>query len=93
MNDFISSSNDLEKSNIIPPNLFEEQKLFILTENKSKDVIQKIYKYANNKFKISIIWITKEVIRFFQLNGKNLYPSCKVYQGSRGLLIQRKLYR
>ena len=32
MNDFIKSTNNLEDSYIIPSNLFEEQKSFILTE-------------------------------------------------------------
>ena len=89
MNDFSQSSIELEDSYIIPPNLFEEQKPFILieipfcerNENKSKDFIRKFHEFTDSKFKISIKWITKKVKSFFPLKDKNMYPSCKVYQG------------
>lgn len=34
-----------------------------------------------NKFKISIKRITNNLIGFFQLHGKKMHPSCKMYQG------------
>ena len=76
-------------SYIIPPNLFEEEKPFILieipfcerNENKSKDFLRKFHDFTNSKYRISIKWITKKVKGFFPLKDKNMYPSCKIYEG------------
>ena len=66
VNGFLKSTNDLEDLYIIPPNLFGIQKSFILTEitfserneNKLKEFIRKFHEFTNNKFKISMKWIT-----------------------------------
>ena len=75
---------------IIPPNLFEKQKPFILieilfcdrNENKSTDFTQKkIYEFTNNKFKISIKSITKKLVRLYKSKNKNMYPSWEFIKG------------
>ena len=83
------SENDVEESFIIPPNLFDEDKLFLLidipfcekNENKSKDFIKKFHHFTNGKYRISIKWITKKVKSLFPLKDKNIYPACKIYHG------------
>lgn len=67
---------------IVPPNLFVEQKFLILTEilfcdrneNKSKELIRKFHEFTNNKFKISIKWIT----RFIKFIKEIAYPTATI---------------
>ena len=83
------SENDVEESFIIPPNLFDEDKPFLLidipfcekNESKSKDFIKKFHHFTNGKYRISIKWITKKVKSLFPLKDKNIYPACKIYHG------------
>ena len=46
-----------------------------------KDFIQKFHEFNNDKYKISIKWITKKMFWFFPLKYKDMYHSCKKYQG------------
>ena len=65
---FVKPTNDLEDSYIVPPNLFNEQKPFILieitfcdrNENKPKGFIRKFHEFTNNKPKISINGLRKK---------------------------------
>ena len=43
-------------------------------------VIRECYRSTNNKFKISIKWVTKNVISLFPLNDKKYVPSYKIYK-------------
>ena len=62
VNDFIKSTNNLERLCIIRLSLFEEQKPFIFVEivfydrneNKSKDFVLKFHEFTNNKFKVPL---------------------------------------
>jgi len=89
VNNFNQCTTEKNDSFIIPPYLFEEEKPFILieipfcekNENKSKDFIRKFHDFTNGKYRLSIKWITKKVQSFFPLKDKNIYPSCKIYEG------------
>ena len=79
VNESIKSTNDEKVLHTISPKLFEKQKPFSLIEilffdrngNRSKGFIQKSHEFTDNKF--------KKVIKFFLLNDKNMYPSCKTF--------------
>ena len=83
---FTPKNND---SFIIPPDLFEERKPFILVEipyceeneNASKHFITKFEAFTNQHYKIAIKWITKKVKLLFKVKSKNLRSSCVIYRG------------
>ena len=83
---FTPKNND---SFIIPPDLFEERKPFILVEipyceeneNASKHFIRKFEAFTNQHYKIAIKWITKKVKLLFKVKSKNLHSSCVIYRG------------
>ena len=80
---------DNENDYIIPPYLFEQEKLFVLlkwpfceqNEVKSKYFIKKFHKFNNNNFRLAISWKTRKMKTRFKIKDKNLYPSCKIYYG------------
>ena len=80
---------DNEDGYIIPPHLFEEEKLFVLlkfpfceqNELKSKDFIKYFHKFTNNNFRLAISWKTRKMKTLFKIKDKNLYPACKIYYG------------
>ena len=80
---------DNEDGYIIPPHLFEEEKLFVLlkfpfceqNELKSKDFIKYFHKFTNNNFRLAISWKTRKMKTLFKIKDKNLYPTCKIYFG------------
>ena len=79
----------LEESFLIPPGFFEEEKPFLLVEipyceineQVSKTFIKRFHEFTNNKFKIAVKWITRKVKSLFPLKDRNIYPSCKIYEG------------
>ena len=83
---FTPKNND---SFIIPPDLFEESKLFILVEilcceeneHASKHFIKKFEAFTNHRYSIAIKWITRKVKSLFKVKSKNPYPSCEIYRG------------
>ena len=83
---FTPKNND---SFIIPPDLFEESKPFILVEipyceeneNASKHFIKKFEAFTNQRYRIAIKWITRKVKSLFKVKSKNPHPSCVIYRG------------
>ena len=83
---FTPKNND---SFIIPPDLFEESKPFILVEipyckeneNASKHFIKKFEAFTNQRYRIAIKWITRNVKSLFKVKSKNQHPSCVIYRG------------
>ena len=75
---------------IIPPDIFEESKPFILVEtpyceeneNASKNVIEKFEGFTNQRYRIAIKWITRKVKSLFKVKSKNPHPSCVIYRGN-----------
>ena len=73
---------------IIPPNLFETAKESILVElpycpqNQlvDKRFLSKFHQFTNQKFQVTIKWITKKVKSLFTLKDKNPYPTCQIYK-------------
>ena len=88
VNNFIKSPNDIKGSYIIPLNLLEEQKPFILIkipfcdrgENKSNRFIWKIQKFTNN---LKYQWNGLKRDKGLSIKGqKCIFHSCKIYQGN-----------
>ena len=83
---FAPKNND---SFIIPPDLFEESKPFILVEipyceenkNTSKHFIKKFEIFTNHRYRIAIKWITRKVKSLFKVKNKNPHPSCVICRG------------
>ena len=79
-----------EDEYIIPPNFFEIAKESILVEfpywpqNElvAKQFLSKFHQFTNQKFQVTIKWITKKVKSLFSLKDKNPYPTCQIYKGT-----------
>ena len=77
---FTPKNND---SFVIPPDIFEESKSFILVEipyceenkNDSKHFIKKFEAFTNQRYRIAIKWITKRVKSLFKVKSKNPHRS------------------
>ena len=73
---------------IIPPNLFEESKSFILVEiryceeneNASKHFIKKFETFTSRCYGIAIKWVTRKVKLLFKVKRQNPHPSCVIYR-------------
>ena len=86
--DFITPL-DKDESFIIPPNIFEEKKPFLLLEIPyceqnviaSKLFIKKFHQFNDEKYGIAVKWLKKKVKSLFPLKDRNLHPSCKIYKG------------
>ena len=86
--DFITRLEKHE-SFIMPPNMFEVKKLFLLLEipyceqNKiaSKRFIKKFHHFTGEKYDMPVKWLTKKVKSLFPLKDRNLHPSCKICEG------------
>ena len=86
--DFITPL-DKDESFIIPPNMFEVKKPFLLleipyceqNEIASKRFIKKFHQFTGEKYDIAVKWLTKKVKSLFPLKDRNLHPSCKIYKG------------
>ena len=84
---FTPKNND---SFIIPPDLFEESKPFILVEipyceenkNAVKHFIKKFEAFTNHRYLIAIKWVTRKVKSLFKIKSKNPHPSCVIYRGT-----------
>ena len=82
---FTCKNND---SFIIPPDLFEESKQFILVEipyceeheNASKHFIKKFEAFTNQRYRIAIKWIARKVKSLFKVKSKNLHSFCVIYR-------------
>ena len=80
--------NKQEDEYIIPPNLFQIAKESILVEfpyypqNElvAKRFLSKFHQFTNQKFQVTIKWITKKVKSLFSLKYNNLYPACLIYK-------------
>ena len=87
INQFLTLKNS--DSFIIPADLFEESKPFILVEisyceenkNASKHFIKKFETFNNHYYRIAIKWITGKVKSLFKVKSKNPHPSCVIYRG------------
>ena len=74
---------------IIPPSLFEITKPFIfveipyceLNEIQSKHFLREFHNFTNNRFRIVIMWKTRNIQPLFPLKDKNDYKSCIIYKG------------
>ena len=63
---------------IIPPNLFDEKKPFLLlevpyceiNENSSKYFIKSFYQFTNEKYDVAIKWITRKVKSLFRVKAE-----------------------
>ena len=81
MHQFSTPKNN--DSFIIPPDLFEDSKPFILVaipyceenENGSKHFIKKFEAFTNQCYRIAIKWITRKVKSLFKVKSKNPHPS------------------
>ena len=87
--DFITPLDE-DESFIIPPNMFEVKKPFLLleipyceqNEIASKQFIKKFHQFTGEKYDIAVKWLTKKVKSLFPLFiYRNLHPSCKIYKG------------
>ena len=78
-----------EDEMIIPPQLFEiPRKILFLqvpfceaNEKRSKNFLNKLYNFTNEKFKLIIRWKTRNLKSLFPLKDKDLHPACKIYKG------------
>ena len=85
---FTPKNND---SFIIPPDLFEESKPFILVEipyceeneNASKHFIKILEAFTNQRYRIAIKWRIKNVNSLFKVKSENPHPSCVIYRSKR----------
>ena len=74
---------------IIPPDLFEESKPFILVEipfckekqNATKYFIKKFETFTNQCYRIVTKWITRKVKSLFKVKSKTPHPSFVIYRG------------
>lgn len=82
MHQFLTpNSNDLF---IIPPNFFEESKLFVLVkipyceENKNafKHFLKKFEAFTNHRYKIATKWIKRKVISLSKVKSKSASFLC-----------------
>ena len=79
--DFIAPL-DKDETFIIPPNMFEVKKPFLLleipyceqNEIASKRFIKKFHQFTAEKYDIAVKWLTKKVKSLFPLNDRNLHP-------------------
>ena len=86
VNEFQKGKECGDESFIIPTNLFEIAKPFIiveityceLNETKSKHFLKKFHKITNNSFRMVIMWITRNKRSLFPLKDKNDYKSCSL---------------
>jgi len=89
INEFHKSKEILEENFIIPPNIFEEEKPFILieipycelNEAKSKHFLKKFHTFTNGSFRLAITWKTRKIRTLFPLKDKSDYQSCVIYKG------------
>ena len=68
---------------IISPQLFEIPKILFFqvsfteaNEKRSKNLLNKLFNFTNEKFKLIIKWKTRNLKSFFLLDDKDLYPAC-----------------
>ena len=72
---------------IIPPNIFEVKKPFLLlellyfkqNEITSEQIIKKFHQFTGEKY-IAVKWLTKKVKSHFSLKVCNLHSLCKIYK-------------
>ena len=50
-------------------------------EKKSKSFLNKSYNFANEKFKLIIIWKIRNLKSLFPFKDKDLHPTCMIYKG------------
>ena len=74
---------------MIPPNMFEVKKPFLLleilywdqSEIATRQFIKKFHPFTGQRYCFAVKWLTKKVKPLFPLKVCNLHPSCKVYEG------------
>ena len=78
-----------EGERIIPEWLFEQKMDFYIrlpfcpkNEEISRNFLQKLDEYTNNRYNFKIIWITRNIRSLFPLKDRVEHMSCVIYQGT-----------